>query len=201
MGSGTTGSSGTVSIPLDTSMLSDAGDVGDGIPDAFNAIVTGFDSSGHVIWQREVITENATTAATASVLTDPATGAPVVASGAPPQCSPTGSVTAELIATHYRYVRLLAENSSAGMSTQLAYTYNSSTARQTVIDAAVSANGASWGVGGGGKLRAGSFRGVGDGQQPEHVEGRQHDRGRQVHGSPLHVLRRPGHVLVHSHPQ
>jgi hypothetical protein len=77
MGSGTTGSSGTVSIPLDTSMVSDAGDVGDGIPDAFNAIVTGFDSSGHVIWQREVITENAAKAATASVLTDPATGAPV----------------------------------------------------------------------------------------------------------------------------
>jgi hypothetical protein len=149
MGSGTTGSSGTVSIPLDTSMVSDAGDVGGGIPDAFNAIVTGFDSSGHVIWQREVITENAATATTASVLTDPATGAPVVASGAPPQCSPTGSVTADLIATHYRYVRVLAENSGAGMSTQLAYTYNSSTARQTVIDSAVSANGASWGVGGG----------------------------------------------------
>jgi hypothetical protein len=61
-------------------------------------------------------------------------------------CVPT--VTSHAIASHYRYVPVLAMNDAEGMKTRLDYTYSASTGQQTSVTAATSADGIGWTQGG-----------------------------------------------------
>src|SRR6202021_3302135 len=72
MGSATSDSAGTVAFVLDTSMApaGDLGDNGDGVNDAFNAVVIGTDTAGDLIIHHEVITEDNLTTDSASALTN-----------------------------------------------------------------------------------------------------------------------------------
>ena len=146
MGEATSDSAGTVRLPLDTSMVSagDLGDAGGGVNDAFNAVVVGSDPAKHLIIEHEVLTLNTGNSGTASALLDPA-GQPLV--GPPvPQGTSSSLVPDGAVASQYRYVQVLAMNSGEGMSTQLDYTYTSSTARQTVISVPLENVGAGWGL-------------------------------------------------------
>ena len=140
MGSATSDSAGTVAFALDTSMVpaGDLGDNGDGVDDAFNAVVIGTDSAGDLIIHHEVITEGGVTTDSASALTD-GSGQPVLATPISQVTDPQMAPTAPdgVIGTDYRYVPVLAMNSGDGMSSQLNYTYSTSTGRQTNIETAI----------------------------------------------------------------
>jgi hypothetical protein len=146
MGEATSDSAGMVSLPLDTSMVpaGDLGDAGDGVNDAFNAVVVGSDPARHLIIEHEVLTLNTASSGTASALAD-TTGQPLVGPSVSPGAS-SSLVPDGAVASEYRYVQVLAMNVGAGMSSQLDYTYSSSTGRQTVISVPLENVGAGWGL-------------------------------------------------------
>jgi hypothetical protein len=146
MGEATGNSAGTVSLSLDTSMVParDLGDVGDGGNDAFNALVVGSDPARHLIIHHEVLTLDTANGGTASAVAD-AAGQPIAGPSVPHGTTPT-TVPDGAVASAYRYVQVLAMNSGAGMSSQLNYSYTSTTARQTVVSVPLENVGAGWGL-------------------------------------------------------
>lgn len=124
------GQGGTV-MPFGVGVVSaefgDLGDNGDGVNDAFNTLVAGSDSAGHLIYQHEVVTLNTATADSAGAQVNasgqPITGTPV---SQVPGASP-GLTPLNLVGTSYRFIQVLAANSGVGMSTKMFYTYTTST--------------------------------------------------------------------------
>ncbi len=135
MATATTTARGKFKVALDTAMVprSRLADVGAG-PRAFNTVVLAVAQSRQVIWH-QVMNLGTTVSADASALTDPATGAPEVADAVPrPQDGPPNN--ARQIGSHFRYVPVLAMNNAPGMHVEFTYTFDQSTSKQTMADAA-----------------------------------------------------------------
>ena len=148
MATGTTNSSGSLTLPLDTSMVSDLGDIGDGNQNAFNAEIIVFGTSGEYADLDTILTLSSTTSTTTSVSLsqDPSVSAPLFNI---PACSPVPCVQDVKEATAFNYAPVLAENSGAGMKVHLEYTHTTSLFRQTSANVVVSPTGtAPWSAGG-----------------------------------------------------
>lgn len=136
MATARTSARGRFSVRLNTSMVPRTGlaDVGSG-PRAFNTLVFALAPSRQVVIWHQVMQLGRATSATASALTDPATGAPELAALLPHhRGSPPGD--AIVIGHSFRWVPVLAMNSAPGMHTVFTYTFDQSTAKQTMAEAA-----------------------------------------------------------------
>jgi hypothetical protein len=134
MATGTTDSSGHITMTLNTSMITDLGDDGDGNQDAFNAdvIATWGTGLGMGVAQEQVMTLG--TINQLQLSPDPAS---VVTTNPTQQPGETKHHED----TAYSYVPVLAENSGSGMKVQLQMTYTTSTDIQTKVQGAVSFDG------------------------------------------------------------
>lgn len=149
MAKATTDAAGRFTAGLDTSMVPKTGlaDVGTG-PGAFNAVVVAVTASGQTVFANRVLQVGRAITSSASAVTNPDTGAAELAARVP---RPSGGPPdwAIPIASHYRYIPVLALNNAGGMSAAFHYTFDRSTAKQTMAGAAVSVNGPpalSWGA-------------------------------------------------------
>jgi len=136
----TTNAAGQFTATLDASMVPKTGlaDVGAG-PDAFNTVVAAVAPSQQTVFTNQVVQLGHPVTSAASAITNPDTGAPELAAKIP---HPSGGPPdwAKPIASHYRYVLVLALNSGGGMRAAFHYTFDQSTAKQTAAGAAVSVN-------------------------------------------------------------
>src|SRR6266487_5011239 len=134
MGTGTTNSAGFATISLDTSMVADTADVGDGNGGAFNAdIVEAWGLGiGMGAEQNTILTLGSTTSI--AMQPDPNEYVTDNPSGVP-------SSTRSHEATGYSYVPVLAENSGNGIKAHFEMTHTSSATRQTSVQAAFSFDG------------------------------------------------------------
>jgi hypothetical protein len=135
MGSAETNSAGRFSVVLDTSMVprSHLADVGNG-PDAFNTLIFGIAPSRQIVLWHEILQLGRATAGDASAIVNLATGAPELAE---PNPTHRVRVAGDQIASHYRYVPVLAYNNAPGMHTVFHYTFDASTGMQTMAGTAV----------------------------------------------------------------
>ncbi len=127
---------GTFKVTLDTAMVPRSGlaDVGAG-PRAFNTVILAVAQSQQVVIWHQVLNLGTIASAAASALTDPATGDPELAAAVPrPQDGPPNN--ARQIGSHFRYVPVLAMNNAPGMHAEFTYTFDQSTSKQTMADAA-----------------------------------------------------------------
>jgi hypothetical protein len=139
MASGTAGANGSTTLVLDTSMVTDPGDLGDGLDDAFNVLIVATDAGGDVTHNVQVVEEGS--AFSGTEIADPnavMTPNEPVGGG-----TPTATLNGTVVATAYSYAPVLADNSAAGMQSVFNYTHNGSTYRQTSITAVYSDSGLS----------------------------------------------------------
>jgi hypothetical protein len=138
-----TSKAGTFTVTLNTSMVPKTGlaDVGAG-PDAFNSQVIAVAPSGQIIDWGQVLQAGRAVTATASAIVNPDTGKPELAAGHPvPPGRAPDSASEMQIATSYRWIPVLALNDAAGMRADFNFTFDKSTAMQTVAGLAVSVEG------------------------------------------------------------
>jgi hypothetical protein len=144
LASGTTDASGQFSAAVGTSAIapSNLADVGDGTPDAFNAIVEALDSSGNLAVSYQILTEGSTFAGTASV-NDPAPAGTAQTTLAAPL-----SGQAVVLAHAFRYTPIAPLNSGYGMQATLTFTTSTETSRQTEVQVGEVQNGGGVTIGG-----------------------------------------------------
>ena len=138
-----TNKAGTFTVTLDTSMVPNSGlaDVGSG-PDAFNSQVIAVAPSGQIVDSGQVLQAGRAVTATASAITNPDTGKPELAAEHPvPPGQAPDSASDMQIATSYRWIPVLALNDASGMRADFEYTFDRSTAMQTIAGLAVSVEG------------------------------------------------------------
>ena len=154
LASGTTDSTGSLTVTLDTSAIasSDLGDIGDGTPDAFDAVIYAVDPvTGEMVLTEEVLTlSGAGDTVALSANTDAANGNPIIlpsseASGVTVSTLALPSTT--IAAYSYRYVPVTALNSGYGIQAVLKYATDSSTSKQTEVDFATGNGDGSWSLG------------------------------------------------------
>jgi hypothetical protein len=139
----TTNKAGTFTVTLDTSMVPKAGlaDVGSG-PDAFNSQVIAVAPSGQIVDSGQVLQAGRAVTGTASAIMNPDTGKPELAAEHPVPAGQAPDSASEMqIGTSYRWIPVLALNDVGGMRADFEYTFDRSTAMQTVAGLAVSVEG------------------------------------------------------------
>jgi hypothetical protein len=130
-------------VTLNTSMVPKTGlaDIGAG-PDAFNSQVIAVAPSRQIVDSGQVLQVGRAVTATASAIMNPDTGKPELAAEHPvPAGQALDSASETQIGTSYRWIPVLALNSAGGMRADFDYTYDSSTAKQTIAGLAVSVEG------------------------------------------------------------
>jgi hypothetical protein len=138
-----TNKAGTFTVTLSTSMVPKTGlaDVGTG-PDAFNSRVIAVAASGQIVDWGQVLQAGRAVTATASAIMNPDTGKPELAAEHPvPAGQAPNSAIETQIATSYRWIPVLALNDAGGMRADFNYTFDRSTAMQTIAGVAVSVEG------------------------------------------------------------
>jgi hypothetical protein len=134
MGTGTTDASGNVLVTLNTSMVTDAGDVGDGNGGAFNADIL-------AIWGTGVGGAAETNAVLEVGSTTHVQMSPDPNETVTPNLSGTPSAVRRHVGSGHSYVPVVAENSGGGIHTDFLMTHTTSTDRQTRVQAAISVDG------------------------------------------------------------
>lgn len=143
LGTGTTNSAGAFSATLSTSAIaaSDLGDVGDGAPDAYNAVIEALDPAGNFAVDYEVLSVGSAFSGAASVNYPAAPNSPQLVTTAM-------SGQAVVLAHDYRFTPVTPLNSGYGMEAVLNYTSSTSTHKQTEVQAAEATNSGGFTVGG-----------------------------------------------------
>jgi len=123
---GTTDSTGQFSATLNTGLIdpSEFGDIGDGVPDAFNVVIEALDQNGNFAFQDETLTLGENYVGSVSTATggvQPVSGPPTLFSDGVP------------IGHTYRYVPVEPDNAAPGMQTVDTYTTTSSINKQTQV--------------------------------------------------------------------
>jgi hypothetical protein len=134
MGTGTTDAYGNVTITLNTSMVTDPADLGDGNNNAFNATVAVIWSTGTGTGAEQdmILTEGSTT---------PITMTPDSSETVTSNTSRQASNIKRHVGTASNHVPVLALNSASGMNTDFTMTHNTSADRQTSVQVAWSYDG------------------------------------------------------------
>jgi len=110
-------------------VTSDLGDIGDGNNDAFDVLVAAIDASGQAAYTTETLELGSTLSDTAVAPVDQPTSTTNTTEG-------TFTNESAAVDTKYNYIPVLVENSDYRMESDFTYTYNSSVARQTSVQAA-----------------------------------------------------------------
>jgi len=134
MGTGTTDANGNVTITLDTSMVTDPADLGDGNNNAFNATVAAIWSTGIGTGAERdmILTEGSTT---------PITMTPDPSETVTSNTSFQASNINHHVDSASNHVPVLALNSAGGMNTDFNMTHNTSADRQSQVQVAWSYSG------------------------------------------------------------
>jgi hypothetical protein len=136
----TTNNSGEFTTPINTVVVPKTGlaDAGAG-PGEFNSEVVAVAPSRQIVVSPQILQLGHTVTTAAAAIVDPDTGKAELA--AEMQAIPQHLAdTAVQIGTSYRYIPVLALNSSPGMRVAFSYTFDTSTTKQTLAGAAISVN-------------------------------------------------------------
>jgi len=142
MARGETAADGRFSTALNMVPIGRLADPGDGTANAFNTIVVAEDPSGGLAIRHEIMRVGERNPVVIDLDAQDGTTSLVQpqADASPALSCQIGGLCQEVLGYSYRYLRVLAFNSAAGMATTFLYTFTDSTAQQTQAKIAFSWN-------------------------------------------------------------